>query len=97
MAEQILQKTINHIKALEETSKNPFRRAAFQEVYCYIVGQIMLEDAIKKKDEPIKHGHIINPTPYGECSICGYLLDIREEWNYCPNCGAKMDKVEENG
>ena len=51
MAEQILQKVLHHIKALEETSKNPFRKAAFREVYCYIVGLIMLEDAIKKTDE----------------------------------------------
>lgn len=28
----------------------------------------------------------------GECSICGKLRIVD---NYCPNCGAKMDEVEE--
>ena len=42
--------------------------------------------------EPVRHGHLINPNPYGECSICGYLIDIRQEYNYCPICGAKMDE-----
>lgn len=29
-----------------------------------------------------------------ECSECGYYADGADEkpnWNYCPNCGAKMD------
>lgn len=28
----------------------------------------------------------------GECSNCGEIVNIR--YNYCPNCGAKMDEVE---
>ena len=40
---------------------------------------------------PVKHAKLVNPNPFGECSICGYLIDIRQEYNYCPNCGAKMD------
>ncbi len=28
-----------------------------------------------------------------ECSLCGHKLDVSEtNYNYCPNCGAKMDK-----
>ena len=33
-----------------------------------------------------------------ECSVCGfqhYGTNIRN-YNYCPNCGAKMDKEREN-
>ena len=32
------------------------------------------------------------------CSVCGFELDthIRQEPNYCPNCGADM-RGEENG
>jgi len=51
--------------------------------------------------EPVKHGHWIvlhgvlaGDDIYGdmgECSNCG--LHLRNwEWNYCPNCGAKMDE-----
>ena len=40
---------------------------------------------------PMKHAKLVNPNPFGECSMCGYLIDIRQEYHYCPNCGAKMD------
>ena len=40
--------------------------------------------------EPVRHAKLLNAHPYGECSNCGYLIDIREEFNYCPNCGADM-------
>ena len=39
-----------------------------------------------------------------KCSECGccvrafsgeVFLDYGQEWNYCPNCGAKMDEVTE--
>ena len=31
------------------------------------------------------------------CSVCGFELDthIRQEPNYCPNCGAKMNDYNE--
>ena len=45
---------------------------------------------------PVVHAHLINPDPVGECSSCGYLIDIRHEYNYCPNCGAKMDGGKED-
>lgn len=43
-------------------------------------------------EEPVevRHGHLVSPNPYGECSVCGMLIDIRDGFNYCPNCGAKM-------
>jgi len=37
-----------------------------------------------------KNAYLINPNPYGKCSNCGQLIDIRDEYNYCPNCGADM-------
>lgn len=39
----------------------------------------------------VRHGRLLNPNPYGECSLCGYLMDIRDGYKYCPSCGAKMD------
>lgn len=55
------------------------------------------------KYAPVKHGHWIvlhgvlaGDDIYGdmgECSNCG--LHLRNwEWDYCPNCGAKMDKED---
>lgn len=50
---------------------------------------------------PVKHGKWImdrlvstNGGTYGvrRCSCCGaYYQDVGYGWDYCPNCGAKMD------
>lgn len=51
--------------------------------------------------EPIRHGEwIMKPDPYGffgeipVCSVCGCTTKMRETYNYCPNCGAKMEDTE---
>lgn len=50
---------------------------------------------------PVVHGKWITTSDYPDmliCSECGYMEDM---WwadngtNYCPNCGAKMDKEAE--
>ncbi len=51
-----------------------------------------LNDAPAADVVPVRHAKLLNAHPYGECSNCGYLIDIREEFNYCPNCGARMDE-----
>lgn len=54
----------------------------------------------------IKHGRwcktgqsLVYPDKFRNyfCSVCGFELDthIRKEPNYCSNCGAKMDEVED--
>ena len=56
--------------------------------------------------EPVKHGRwfktgqsLVYPDKFRNyfCSECGFELDahIRQEPNFCPNCGAIMDEVEE--
>ena len=50
--------------------------------------------------EPVKHGHWIVISEYpkkAECSYCGYLIEHELVcwWDYCPNCGARMNEVEE--
>ena len=45
----------------------------------------------------VVHGRWIEQEKYTfgtmyDCSICGTrILDNWHSWNYCPNCGAKMD------
>ena len=47
---------------------------------------------------PVRHGRWIEQEKYTfgtmyDCSICGNrILDNGHSWNYCPNCGAKMDE-----
>ena len=49
--------------------------------------------------EPVRHAQWIEQEKYTfgtmyDCSICGNrILDNGHSWNYCPNCGAKMDEV----
>lgn len=46
---------------------------------------------------PVRHGRWIEQDKYTfgvmyDCSICSNrILDSGHHWNYCPNCGAKMD------
>ena len=46
---------------------------------------------------PVRHGRWIEQEEYTfgvfyDCSICDCrILDNGHSWNYCPNCGAKMD------
>lgn len=50
--------------------------------------------------DPVKHGkwkEVWNDSRccfVYECSICGRPRSGVSEWNYCPNCGAHMDKGE---
>lgn len=52
---------------------------------------------------PVRHGRWIEQEKYTfgvmyACSICDNLiLDNGHSWNYCPNCGAKMDGGDGNG
>lgn len=49
---------------------------------------------------PVRHGRWIEDHDYLKCPECGVMVkwdftffDIGD-WNYCPNCGAKMDGAE---
>lgn len=50
---------------------------------------------------PVRHGKWIEKEKYTfgvlyDCSICdNRILDNGHSWNYCPNCGAKMDGDED--
>ena len=46
--------------------------------------------------EPVRHGRWLkNGDRYCECSVCHHEGNTSGADNYCPNCGAKMDEVEE--
>lgn len=56
------------------------------------------ENFIKLLAEERKHGHWIGKPIAGysmvRCSVCFAFANNIERWNYCPNCGAKMDGVK---
>ena len=51
---------------------------------------------------PVVHGKWIDEDPafaeyFANCSVCGYEIDVHNErgyFNFCPNCGAKMEDDE---
>lgn len=50
--------------------------------------------------DPVKHGHWKGKPIAGystvRCSECGdVFMENNGKWNYCPDCGAKMDEVAE--
>ena len=64
-----------------------------------MLGDIISEPAADVVE--VRHGRWIEHQKYTfgvmyDCSICDNLiLDNGHSWNYCPNCGAKMDKHNE--
>ena len=52
---------------------------------------------------PVVHGRWISKNHHGYewvfvCSNCGYIdgYPFNDRFNYCPNCGAKMDETVED-
>lgn len=71
------------------------RENMVNEGYTYDQVHFAIDDMPTVDAIPLRHAKLINPHPYGECSICGTLIDIRDEFNYCPHCGAKLDLKED--
>ena len=61
----------------------------------------LIDEAPTIDAEPVRHGKWIKADsqqyfrkhyPAFTCSECGQRKDSQKKWNYCPNCGARMDK-----
>ena len=77
--------------------------------YTYEYGDVIsvedIDNAPTIDAEPVRHGKWIDDgiTSHSRCSACDkewYWFDnCMEDWNYCPNCGAKIDGAirEEHG
>lgn len=65
-------------------------RSAIQEV---------IQNAPTIEAERIRHGHWEHGKDvfgmYYQCSECGDQYHVGYEFNYCPNCGARMDEEEQ--
>ena len=71
---------------------------------CRVIMEDDFKKAIKKMPKgiiadvaPVRHGRWVEKEKYTfgimyDCSLCeNRILDNGHPWNYCPNCGAKMD------
>lgn len=71
---------------------------------CYIDDMISdIEDLPAADVEPVRYGRWIpHETNDGfsngvQCSVCGEWFYKYFTYNYCPDCGAKMDEEADNG
>lgn len=57
----------------------------------------IIENAPTIETEPIRHGKWLFNGYQTKCSVCDDVieLEVGQKWNspYCPNCGAKMEEV----
>ena len=57
----------------------------------------VIDNAPSADVAPVRHGRWVEKEKYTfgimyDCSLCeNRILDNGHPWNYCPNCGAKMD------
>lgn len=71
------------------------RQMSGEEAYSVLLW--LVNDAPAADVAPVVHGKWIEDHDYLKCPECGVMVkwdftffDIGN-WNYCPNCGAKMD------
>ena len=63
----------------------------------YIKGAPTMEAEPIRRGQWIVKGDVDGHAKWDGCSICGYELSVinsGKNYNFCPNCGAKMDKLE---
>lgn len=94
---------------LMESAFNNFRvRAYVDDVYVDLIDNrlpVWMDELQTYDVQEVKHGRWIDVVGAGgmlgtfvgwKCTICGYeITDRYGQYNYCPNCGSRMDEVEE--
>ena len=77
--------------------------ANVDDIFCYYENNCCVEDVEEwLKDQPtidavpVVHGRWKSGGIINECQVCGEIYSLNggnahKPWNYCPNCGAKMD------
>lgn len=100
--ETILRMEDDIVKAVQRyginVNKTELQKALMYDRKQYTQG---FEDGRKYEQEERGHGHWSRPkrpsTYVRYCSVCGEKSWYcgKGDYNYCPNCGAKMDEVTE--
>ena len=84
---------ISRDKLLSERMKSKYYHLSNGDTAIPIID---IEHAQTEDVAPVVHAKWID-TECETCSVCGYVIegDHELDFNYCPNCGAKMDKEVE--
>lgn len=95
------EQTINHLKKrLIETAINNTGFRALCDIIFADIADNRIEPWINEIPSAEKTGMWLDIKPalfhlsYATCSLCGERSAI-EEANYCPNCGARMERNED--
>ena len=67
-----------------------YRRRRYFTLFGLVVSKFPAADVVE-----VRHAKWVSSEQYNgrpECPVCFYVTD--EKTNYCPHCGAKMDKEE---
>ena len=92
-----------HIKPkADSTLRNMRKDDLIEYIRClehnYNVGATFLENQARYIESldvaKVVHGRWIHGYDLLCCSLCACEIETRDDFNYCPNCGAKMDDKE---
>lgn len=90
------------IRAVCEVMQSPLHMLALQTM-AGVLQAVCREkiDAIPAADlQPVRHGRWVKTigengvTSACRCNLCGFEDNRYSLFNYCPNCGARMDKED---
>ena len=100
-------KCIDREALVEWLKRIPLKDLSDGRGLCRVIFEEDFKRAIKKIPKgiivdvaPVRHGRWVEKEKYTfgimyDCSLCeNRILDNGHPWNYCPNCGAKMDGAE---
>ena len=100
----IMAKYIDREALVEWLKRIPLKDLSDGRGLCRVIFEDDFKRAIKKIPKGIivdvstvRHGQWVEKEKYTfgimyDCSLCeNRILDNGHPWNYCPNCGAKMD------
>ena len=87
-------------KWLEEFKNMPRfsspRAKMYQRLWNEVI-EAILEDAPPVDVKPVRHGRWVKRTGGAlgyDCTVCG-KSEVSNHFDYCPNCGARMDDEED--
>ena len=81
----------------KEDMKDVLQEKVFHNLTDEFYGAMQAIDEMPPADvAPVVHSEWIYHMSYGVCKKCGYEYEWKgtDAKNYCPNCGAKMDREE---
>lgn len=97
MAEYIKRETADKALTLSAANDKDKNRRTWAKAIC------VLHDLPAADVALVRHGHWIEDHDYLKCPECSVMVkrdftffDIGN-WDYCPNCGAKMDEEDGDG